>query len=111
MAKEQQGDLLVDVPDAPPWEPKPTSPPRKKLPLPVADTTPEPPPVVPTLSAKNRDKLDRAKRYLDRLFAMAANGLLEGDSFYGKISLEIAWVDGVAQDIVPNWSSRDRVGN
>ena len=117
MAKEQHGDLLVDVPDAPPWEPKPTSPPRKKLPLPRAPIdddsmppTPEPPPAS-GLSAKNREKLECAKRYVDRLFTLAAEGLLQGHSFYGKTSIEISWVDGVAQDIVPNWSSRDRVGN
>ena len=100
MAKEQQGDLLVDIPDAPPWaetpapvKPEPPEPvimredqtvPPKRGPVPLPTKrkprevaidddsmppTPEPPPAS-GLSAKNREKLECAKRYVDRLYRL-----------------------------------------
>ena len=68
-------------------------------------------PVVPTLSTKNRTKLDRVKLHIERLFTLAASGLIDGEHFYGKTSIEIAWIDGVAQEIRPAISACDRIGN
>lgn len=74
-------------------------------------TYPEPVVIAPSLSTNNAAKLERAKAHLDKLFSLAAAGLIDvSGKFYGSTSIEIAWVDGQAQEVLPTFSARDRVG-
>jgi hypothetical protein len=71
---------------------------------------PEPPAAItPILSTNNREKLERAKAHIEKLFLLAAAGLIEGVHFYGKTSIEVSWQDGSAQQISTSISAKDQM--
>ena len=96
-------------------EPVKESPPKViEKPIEVDDDSLPPQPELPAirdpLSQNNRAKLERAKVHIEKLFLLAESGLIEGVHFYGRMGLEVVWIDGQAQELVPSISARDRAG-